>query len=149
MFRVCGDEAHRLRVIAMGQRDAGVGGAGQRGGDAGHDFVADAVRAQEFEFFAAAAKNESVATLQAHHTLAGAGVFEHERMDCFLRYMMMARCLADFDAFSVAAGEVEHFGADQTVVQDHVGFVEQTQAAQRQQAGVAGTGADQRDAAYG
>ena len=58
-----GGEAHRLRVFAVGQRDAGIGGASERGGNAGHDFEADTVRAQEFQLLATTAEHERVATL--------------------------------------------------------------------------------------
>ena len=147
-FRMGGHEAHRLRVIAMGQRNAGVSRAGQRGGDAGHHFVADAVRAQEFEFFAAAAEDETVAALQPHDAFAGARVFQHQCVDLFLRHVVMAGFLAHFDAFGIAARKFQHLGADQAVVQDHIGLVEQAQPAQGEQTRVAGAGADQRHAAF-
>ena len=77
-------------MVAMGERDAGVGGAGERGGDAGYDFELDAVRAQHFQFLAAAAEHERIAALQPHHALAGARVLEHQRVDLLLRGVVVA-----------------------------------------------------------
>ena len=54
------------------------------GGDAGHHFEGDAVRAQEFQFLAAATEHERIAALQPHHAPAGARVFEHQRVDVVL-----------------------------------------------------------------
>ncbi len=58
-----------------------------------------------------------------------------------------ARHLADADAVRIAPREVQHFVGDQPVVQDHVRFLQGPQCVQGQQAGIAGTGADQHDAA--
>ena len=134
-------------MVAMGQRNAGVSRAGERCGDAGHDFVGDAVGAQEFEFLAAATEHERIAALEPHHALACARVLQHQRMDAVLAGVMRAGLLADFDEFRIAPRECEHLGADQAVVQDHVGFVERAQTAQRQQARIAGPRTDQHDRA--
>ena len=61
--------------------------------------------------------------------------------------MMVAGLLADFDSLRITARQIENGVTDQSVVQDHVGFIQCTQCAQRQQARIAGTGADQRYAA--
>ncbi len=143
---VGGDEAHRLRVFSMRQRNAGIGGAGQRGGDAGHDFESDAVLAQEFQFLAAATKDKRVATLQPNHPLASASVLQHQRVDSNLRRMVITRLFSDLDKFGVAAREREYFFTHQAIVQDDIGLVEQAQRAQGQQSRIAGAGANERDA---
>ena len=134
-------------MFAMGQRDAGIGGAGDGGGDAGHHFVADAVRTQRLQFLAAAAEHERVAALQPHHALAGLRERDQLRIDLGLRVAAVAGMLADADAFRIATRQLQHLVADQAVVQDHVGFVQHAQCAQGQQAGIAGAGTDQRDRA--
>ena len=45
ILRVRSQQVQRLRMLAMGQRDAGIGRAGDGSSDAGHDFEGDAVRA--------------------------------------------------------------------------------------------------------
>ena len=59
--------------------------------------------------------------------------------------MRVARRLADVDALGIAAREIEHFGRNQPVVQHDIGILQRSQRAQRQQARIARTGADQRD----
>ncbi|CFM51659.1 Uncharacterised protein [Bordetella pertussis] len=71
-------------MVAMRQGHAGIGGAGQRRGDAGHDLVRHAVRAQVFQFFAAASEDEGIAAFQAHHAPAGARLGQHEGVDARL-----------------------------------------------------------------
>lgn len=136
---VGGDHAHRLRMVAMRQGHAGIGGAGQRRGDARHDLVRHAVRAQVFQFFAAASEDEGIAAFQAHHAPAGARLGQHEGVDARLGGVVaFAGQLAHGHAFSVAARQRQHALADQAVVQDDVGFIERAQRLERQQAGSPG-----------
>ena len=60
-----GPLAGGLRVVAMGQRKAGVGSAAGGGGDAGNDFEGNAGGGQRLQFLAAAPEDEGVAALQA------------------------------------------------------------------------------------
>ena len=146
IFAMRSHQSQRLRVFAMSQRNAGVGGAGQRGGDAGYDFESDVVRAQEFQFFAATTEHKRIAALEPDDALAAAGVFEHQRVDAFLRGVVSAGFFRNFDEFGIAPGHVQHISADQAVVQNHVGLVEQAQRAQGQQPRIAGAGADEGNA---
>jgi hypothetical protein len=100
-----GHEAHRLRMIAMGQWNARIRGAGEGGGDARHDFEGDVVIAQEFQLLAAAAEHERIAALEPDHAPAGAGVFEHQRVDALLGGVMTAGFLGHFDELRIAAGK--------------------------------------------
>ena len=70
-------------------------------------------------------------------------------MDLFLADVMVAGLLADVDALGIAAGEIENGIADEAIVQDHVGFVQHAQRAQRQQSRIARAGTDQRHRANG
>ncbi len=63
---VAGDEGDRGGVVAVGDRDPGVGGRGDPGGDAGDDLELDPGLAQRFALLAAAAEDERVAALQPH-----------------------------------------------------------------------------------
>jgi hypothetical protein len=146
---VRGGQLQRLRMVAVRERDAGVGGAGQGRGDARDDLEGNAVRGQHFEFLAAAAEHEGVAALQAHHRAARARMLEHEPVDARLRGCMRvgaagrAGLLADVDQLGVAAHAREHVGGDQAVVQHHVGLREHAQRAQGEQARVARPRADE------
>ena len=60
---------------------------------------------------------------------------------------LSAAALADVHEPSLRPGVDEHLGADQGVVHDHVRLAQQFLGGQRQQAGVAGPRADQRDLA--
>ena len=64
------------------------------------------------------------------------------------RFVIFADTLADFDALGIAPRQIEHAFAHQTIVKNHVGFVEHAQRAQRQQTRIARTGADQRHRAF-
>ena len=57
----------------MGDRDAGVGGGGDAGGDPGHDLELDPGLAQRLALLAAAAEDERVAALEPDDALARAG----------------------------------------------------------------------------
>ena len=126
----------------MGQRDAGVGRATQRRGDARHHFVFHAVRAQVRDLLAAAAEHEGIAALEPHHALAGARALHHQVVDALLLHPMPARLLADRDALGIAARQRQHRIGHQLVVQDHVGGLQAPQRVQGEQAGVARPGAD-------
>ena len=54
-----------------------------------------------------------------------------------------ASLLADEQQLGVRAGALQRLGGDQAVVQDRVGPRDQLQCARRQQAGIAGAGADE------
>ena len=146
---VAGDEDAGLRVIAMGQRDAGIGRASGGGGDAGADLERNALFGQFFDLLAAAPENEGVAALQAQHALALQGQLDHQVADLLLRQGVIGALLADIDALGVAAHPVHDRGVDQPVVEHHVGFLHQAEGPERQQVRVARPGAHQIDLADG
>ena len=69
---------------AVGHRDAGEGGGGHGGRDAGDDLERDAGRGQGQGLLAAAAEDERIAALEAHHALAAARGADHQRVDRLL-----------------------------------------------------------------
>ena len=63
-------ERDRRGLVAVRDRDAGVGGRGDARGHARHDLEAHARLGQRLGLLAAAAEHERVAALQAHHRAA-------------------------------------------------------------------------------
>ena len=70
---VAGDEGHQGGVAPVGHGDAGIGRHRHRRGHAGDDLKGDARLGQFLGLFAAAAEDEGVAALEAHHGQAGPG----------------------------------------------------------------------------
>ena len=66
-------------------------------------------------------------------------------MDLFLRHVATAAALAYVDALGIAPRHGKNLRAHQLVMQDHVRLVQHAQRLQGEQAGMTGTGADQRD----
>ncbi len=140
------DQPHGLRVIAMRQRNASVRRAGQCRRDTRNHFVIYAARAQKLEFFPAATEDERIAALQTHDTFAGLRMLEHQRVNPRLcRVVIFAGRLAHFESLGVASREVDNLGADQPIVQDHIGLVQHAQRAQCEQTRITRTGPDQRN----
>ena len=79
--------------------------------------------------------------------LPALGERHHQRVDLVLLAGGRKAGLADQHLLGLAAGEIEDAGRDQIVDQDHVGRLQRAHRAQRQQFGIAGAGADQRDRA--
>ena len=107
---------------------------------------------QKRELLAAAAEDERVAALEPHDALAVAGEGDEQRVDRVLRHGVVAGQLADVDDLGrqhdALGGEpVEHAARAEPVGDDDVGGLERAQAAEGEQAGVAGSGADERDLA--
>ena len=65
----------------MGDRDPGVGGRGDPGGDAGDDLELDPGRGQRLGLLAAAAEDERVAALEPDDAAPGPGALDHQRLD--------------------------------------------------------------------
>src|SRR3954447_25259700 len=78
------DERDRRGVLAVSNGDPRVGGHGDSGGDAGHDLEGDARRCQGLGLLAAAAEDERVATLQAHHAAPSARTIQDQAFDLTL-----------------------------------------------------------------
>ena len=65
----------------MRERNAGIGGAAARRGDAGDDGEGDARVRERLELLTAAAEHERIAALQPHHAPARAGVLDEQLVD--------------------------------------------------------------------
>ncbi len=139
---VPGDEGDRGGVVAVGDRDAGVGGGGDAGGDAGDDLELDPGDAQRLALLAAAAEDEGVAALEPDDALAGSRRLDQPGADLLLGDRGHSRLLADVDQLGVLAGAVERPRRDQTVVEDRVGTGDQRQRPRRHQARVSRPSAD-------
>jgi hypothetical protein len=63
---MAGHQGQHLGMVAVGERNSGVGRAGRRRRYPGHHFVVDAGRAQRFDFLATAAEDEGIAALEPH-----------------------------------------------------------------------------------
>src|SRR3546814_9715336 len=70
-----------MRQIAVGQRDAGIGAAAGRGGDARHYLAVDTALQKEFQFLGTAAEDERVAALESHHALVLQGQVGQQLVD--------------------------------------------------------------------
>lgn len=89
-FLMPGDHAKALGQAAVRHGDAGGGGNGDRGRDAGDDFNLDAVLPAVFGFLAATAQDVGVAALEPDHAVAFECFFDEDAVDLGLRYGMVA-----------------------------------------------------------
>ena len=103
---------------------------------------------QRQRLFAAAPEHERVAALQAHDAAAAARRANHQRVDPLLRQRMAARALADEEPLRVPRVP-QHPLVDERVVQHQIGRAQTRDRLARQQRGIAGPGADERDRASG
>ena len=142
---VPGDEGDGGGVLAMGERHAGVGGNAEGSGHAGHDFKGYAGIGQGLGFFAAAAEEEGVAALEAHHGQAAARALDEQAADFLLRECVRRFLFADVEAFGVGWGEREEGGVGQMVVENGVGLLEDAASLDGDEIGVAGSRADKVD----
>jgi hypothetical protein len=105
----------------MRDGDPGQRGRGHGGADAGHDLEGDAGLGEGQRFFSAAAEDEGVPALEAHHALAALGGADQDAVDLLLGDVVAARALADVEALRLAR-ELEHGRVHQGVVEDEVGL---------------------------
>ncbi len=154
---MAGGEGDRAGEPAVRQRDAGVGGRGDGGGDAGHDDEGHARVDQRLGLFAAAAEDERIAALEAHDDLAPPGSLDEERVDLLL---LQRRFLVALGACGLTGGPRpahrardqlggrrrvarDDLGGNQAIGDDHVGSSERFDGAHGDEPGIAGAGADE------
>ena len=65
VLAVPGDKTHRLGMVAVGQRNTGIGGAAGGGGNARDDLERNAFGGQLLDLLTAATEDERIATLEA------------------------------------------------------------------------------------
>ncbi len=119
VLEVAGDEGDGLCVVAVREWKAGIGGTAGSGGHAGHDLEGNAGRGQSFQFLAAAAEDEGVATLKANDRQAFARQVDQQVIDRFLRQGVFGRFLAGVDAPRIRARQIHDAVADQ-MIEDQV-----------------------------
>lgn len=94
-------------------------------------------------------EDEGVARLQAQHPQAPGRQFHQPQADILLRGGGAAAALAREFQHGAGGGQIQDAGIDQRVIDDMIGLAYSMQRQQGHQAGIAGTGADQPDAAGG
>src|SRR5450631_2511785 len=112
--RVAGCESYAVRKLSVGQRNPRCS------------------RRARLDLFAAAAKYERIAALQARDAQAGARIVNQKLVDARLRRLRIASLLADKDALRIAAGACQYRIRYQTIIEYDVGLLQQLHGAQRQ-----------------
>src|SRR5450755_4145991 len=141
--RVAGCESYAMRKLSVGQRNPCRSRRAQRRGYSGHDDVANASRRERLDLFAAAAKYERIAALQARDAQAGARIVNQKLVDARLRRLRISSLLADKDALRIAAGACQYRIRYQPIIEYDVGLLQQLHGAQREQIRVSRTRTDQ------
>ncbi len=140
-----GDKGDGRSGVAAGQRDAGMAGDGRGSRDAGDDFVGDAGCPQRAGFFDQVAEQAGISSFEPHDGPAGLGQFDEPAIDFVLAPDVVATVPAEADEFGLARSVRQDAGIDQVVVQHDVGARQALGAAQREQARIAGSAADDVD----
>ena len=127
----------------MGERNAGVGGNGDRRRDAGNDLEGDAGRRQRLGLLAAAAENEGITALESDDALALPRSGDEQPDDLVLFDTLTAAVLADQHALGPLRGVVEQARIGQVVVDDHIAALQAAHSIDGDQPGASRPGADQ------
>ncbi|SSL80707.1 Uncharacterised protein [Klebsiella pneumoniae] len=118
-----------LRIIAMGQRNTGVGCRSGGGGDARHHLERDPRLGGSLQLFCAAAKNKRIAALQTHDGFPRLRRLHQQLIGFMLRHRMLAGAFADANKFGIAAHQLENRLSHQMVVENHVRLLDRLQTA--------------------
>ena len=132
---------------AVGERELGGGGGSKCGGNAGDNFEGNVVGTERVDFFGGAAEEERVTTFEADDDFVARGGVNEERVDVGLREEAEAGALADVDALGGGGDEREDLRADERIVEDDVGGLQEAQRFDGEEIGVTGAGADEIDVA--
>ncbi len=95
LLAVARDKNGALSMVAVSERNAGIGGGTGGGRDAGHHGEGDALLCQHFQLLAATAEHEGISPLEPHHPVARPGVFHQQAIGLLLGHAVSARLLAD------------------------------------------------------
>jgi hypothetical protein len=142
---VPGDEGNGRGVVAVGHRDARVGGGRDAGGDPGNDLEGDAGGGKRLGLLPAPPEDEGIAPLEADHDLSLPSTIDQELLDSLLRDARRAGILADVEHFDSGPGEIQRLFGNQAVADDHVGGDDQLQRPGGHQPRVPRASADQVD----
>ncbi len=139
LLAVARDKDGALGMVAVGERNARIGGGTGGSCDAGHHGEGDALLCQHFQLLAATAEHEGIPPLEPHHPVARPGVFNQQAVGLFLGHAVGAGLLADRHQGGIAAHQVQDLGGDQLVVEHHLGLLDLLQRLEGQQARIAGS----------
>ena len=148
VLAVAGHEHAGLGVVAMGQRNPGIGRRAGRGCNSGTNLKRNAVFSERFDLLATAPEHEGVTPLETQHALALARETHHQRANVGLRQLVVAWPLAHIDPLDPRRDEVHDAGVGEAIPEDDVGAAHQSKRTQRQQVGIARTGAHEIDLAH-
>ena len=142
---VAGDDREPGRDGAMRDRDARVGGRGDGARDARDDLERDPGGGEHLGLLAAAAEDERVATFQPHDRRGRACGVDERRVDLVLRHRDPPGRLPGVHQARVGPAERKQRRGPEAIVHDDVGPREQLASTHREQARIAGPGADEVD----
>ena len=147
LAEVSRQKAHARGGAAVGERDAELAPDAGGSGDAWDDPNLVPARHERLHLLAAAAEHQRIAALEPDDGRAAAGETEEHLLDLVLRARVEARLLPHVQHVRVGGDEVQDRGRDEAVVHHHVRSLHQMVRLERQQPRVAGTRADEVDAA--
>ena len=136
---VTGENRQLRVVIAMGHRNARIGGSGNRRADARHDLKRHTCRSKLGGLFATTGKNHRIPTLEPHHRFPSLGLLDDERVDLILRHGVILRALADMNLHAAGLGPVDQLGITKGIVDQHIGIFDALFGTKRHQAEVTRT----------
>ena len=140
---VAGENRQLRVVIAMRDRNARVGGSGNRRADARHDLKRHTRRGKLRRLFTTTGKNHRIPTLEAHHRFSGLGLLDDQRVDLILRHGVILRTLADMNLDAAGFGPVDQLGITKGIVDQHIGIFDALLGTKRHQTEITGTTAHQ------
>lgn len=136
---VSGDKGNACRVLAMGQRDAGVSRHRRGRGHAGDDLKRDVVIGKLFGLFSSPAEDEGVSAFQPRDELSLSRLPDDKAVDLILRERVPAPLLANVNELRVRTSLLEQALVGEIVVDDHVGPFDALQALDCDQSRISGS----------
>ncbi len=128
----------------MRDRDAGKRRRRNRAADPRHHLERHTGGAERDRFFPAASEDKRVAAFEPHDPASATRRANHQRVDLLLRQDVPALALADKESLRVPRVPQDAV-VDEGVIQHEVRCPERRNRLSRQERGIAGAGADERD----
>ena len=126
----------------MCDRDSGEQRRGDRARDPRDDLACDSGGSQRKRFLAAAPEHKRIAALQSNHSMAAAGLANHQSIDRLLRDRRPARALSDKES-PRPRRKLQRLRIDQRVVEHKIRSSQPLDRLERQKLGIAGAGANE------
>src|SRR5579883_338426 len=124
----------------MRERDPGISGDAERGGDAGNHLEGNAGVCQSFGFLPAAAEYEGIATLQPYHVQTAPAALDQHFADLVLRGGVLGFLLADVNALCRGRRQIEQLDGREVIVEHRIGLLENASGFEGDEFGIAWTG---------